>query len=197
LARAAAIGFFILQVLQFFESGVYHECLSPVTAVPLRRQSCKMEALSEERVRGDGHAIIPYKHSKVPCLCPGCGARILFYLRAGPVAWKNYWLVKDLQQRIAIVTQVLCAGHGGVAYAYRVNQLEYTGSDGVSQSKGNGLPFSRGDLYPAAVVGEHLVVYFCASHPWLSLSNRPRSMMVTDCQLWSVYGCLRLFSSSR
>jgi hypothetical protein len=60
-------------------------------------------------------------------------------------------------------------GHNGVAYRYRVNQVEYTGTDGRSW---------QDPKYAHVMVGEHAVVYFSSPHPWLSGLNRPRSMMI-------------------
>ncbi|HYL86392.1 MAG TPA: hypothetical protein VE263_19365 [Candidatus Angelobacter sp.] len=110
----------------------------------------------------------------VPALLLG----YFFVVSQAQLAWKNYWLVKDGQQGTAVVTRVLWTGHRGVAYQYRANQVEYTGADAVSRDHPRAVPFSRGDLYPAAVAGENLAVYFSASHPWLSRLNRPRSMII-------------------
>ena len=64
---------------------------------------------------------------------------------------------------------MLWSGHNAVAYRYRVNQREYTGEDVRSW---------QDPRYAHVVVGEGSVVYFCSSHPWLSLLNRPRTAML-------------------
>jgi len=84
-------------------------------------------------------------------------------------AWINYWVMNDGQQGMAIVTSVLWTGHNAVAYRYSVNQHDYTGED----SRNRDHP-----KYARVGVGEHSVVYFSSSHPWLSKLNRPRTAML-------------------
>jgi hypothetical protein len=91
-----------------------------------------------------------------------------FIVTPAQLAWTEYWLLRDGQQGIGVVTKVGWTGHGGVAYQYRVNQVEYTGGDAV-----RAYNHGHGDMSPAAVIGQHLVVYFSASHPWLSRLNPP------------------------
>ena len=104
-------------------------------------------------------------------------------------AWTAYWLMSDGQQGMAIVTKVRWTGHGGVAYQYGVNQVEYTGADAVRRYK-----HSANDMSPPAVVGEHLVVYFSASHPWLSRLTLPRTALVPGLPViilvWLLIACL-------
>ena len=85
--------------------------------------------------------------------------------------WKDYWLLKDGQQGTARVTEVRWTGHGGIAYQYRVNQVEYTGVGAV-----RGYKAGRGDMSPPSVIGEHVVVYYSVSHPWLSQTDRPSGL---------------------
>ncbi|PYU33229.1 MAG: hypothetical protein DMG31_09365 [Acidobacteria bacterium] len=78
--------------------------------------------------------------------------------------WRSYWLRKDGQQGIAVVTKELWTGHDSVAYRYTVNEKEYAG-----QSMRNW----REQKYSRVGLGERSVVYFSASHPWLSLLFKP------------------------
>jgi len=91
-----------------------------------------------------------------------------FVVQPVELSWMEYWLLKDGQQGTGIVTGVSWTGHGGIAYQYHANQVEYTGVDAV-----RGYNHGHGDMSPPAVAGQHLVVYFSASHPWLSRLNRP------------------------
>ena len=87
------------------------------------------------------------------------------YLRAES-AWTNYWLLTDARQGTALVTNERWSGHGAVGYKYVVDQKQFTGHSG------------RNWKDPKRVeVGEETVVYFSASHPWLSLLYMPRGML--------------------
>jgi hypothetical protein len=44
--------------------------------------------------------------------------------------WTNYWLLKDSQQGMAVVTHELWSGHNAVGYKYTVNQKDYVGKSG-------------------------------------------------------------------
>ena len=89
------------------------------------------------------------------------------FLRAKE-SWTNYWLLTDSKQGAATVTNESWAGHDRVGYTYKVGQQEFTGKDGRPwhTQKDNGLH-----------VGEQAVVYYSESHPWLSLLNRPRTVL--------------------
>jgi hypothetical protein len=89
------------------------------------------------------------------------------YLRARS-AWVNYWLLKDAHQGIATVTEELWSGHKVVGYNYIVNQKDYTG-----RSRRNRQDKKYGNVQ----VGETSVVYFSASHPWLSLLYMPQAVL--------------------
>ena len=91
-----------------------------------------------------------------------------FVVQPVQLSWTEYWLRKDGQQGTGIVTDMGWTGHGGIAYRYRVNQEEYTGTDSVTRYN-----HGHGDMSPPAVAGQHLAVYFSASHPWLSRLSRP------------------------
>lgn len=85
-------------------------------------------------------------------------------------AWTSYWLLRDGQKGKAVITKVLWTGHDGAAYRYRVNQKEYTGEGGQNHED------LRYRVY-GAQVGEESIVYYSASHPWLSRLQRPRAVV--------------------
>ena len=84
--------------------------------------------------------------------------------------WRDHWLVKDGQQGMAVITRRHWAGHGVVVYQYRVGQKVYTGQDRRS---------SQNPKYAHVMPGEQSVVYFSASHPWLSAIDLPRGVMIS------------------
>jgi len=95
------------------------------------------------------------------------GLGYFFFLQAR-IAWTNYWLLKDAQQGMAVVTKELWSGHNEVGYRYAVGQHEYTG-----RSYRNW----QDSKYSNVQVGGESVVYFSASHPWLSLLYKPRAVV--------------------
>jgi hypothetical protein len=92
-----------------------------------------------------------------------------FVVEPARQVWLSYWLVKDGQEGVAIITKEHWAGHDVVVYRYRVNQQEYTGQDFRSY---------QAPQYARVMPGEKSIIYFSASHPWLSAINRPRTVMV-------------------
>ncbi len=88
----------------------------------------------------------------------------VFILDQAQAWWRNHWILKDGQQGVAVVTKVL--SHDSVAYRYEVNQKAFSGEDFRSLYD---------PKYAHVGISEHTVIYFSASHPWLSLINRPRS----------------------
>ena len=78
------------------------------------------------------------------------------YLRARS-AWTNYWLLRDAQHGTALVTSERWSGHGAVNYSYEVDRKEYNGHGGRNWKDEKKVE-----------VGDRAVVYFSASHPWLS-----------------------------
>ena len=92
-----------------------------------------------------------------------------FILLPAQDAWTSYWLLKDGQKGKAVITKVLWSGHNGVAYRYRANQKEYTGEGARNYED----PKFR--VY-GAQVGEGSIVYYSASHPWLSQLRRPSTV---------------------
>ena len=88
-----------------------------------------------------------------------------FLILQGLNSRTSYWLLKDGQAGIAVVTKDIWGGHNSVGYRYEVNNREYTGKDERSwQDTDN----------HRAQVGQRAAVYFSASHPWLSRLNKPR-----------------------
>ena len=89
------------------------------------------------------------------------------YLRAHE-SWINYWLLTDSKQGTATVTNESWSGHDRVGYTYMVGRQEFAGKDGRPRhtQKDNGLH-----------VGEQAVVYYSESHPWLSLLDKPRTVL--------------------
>ena len=83
--------------------------------------------------------------------------------------WKDHWLVNDGQEGMAVITKEHWGGHGVVVYRYRVGQNVYTGQDRRSW---------QSPKYAHVMPGEESVVYFSASHPWLSAINLPRNVVV-------------------
>ena len=83
-------------------------------------------------------------------------------------AWSNYWLLTDAQKGTAVVTKELWSGHNAVGYRYVVDQRQYTGHDARNW---------QDPKYSKVQVGEESVVYFSASHPWLSQLCMPRAVL--------------------
>lgn len=89
------------------------------------------------------------------------------YLRARE-AWKSYWLLKDSQKGIAAIMSEHWSGHNTVDYKYMVNGKEY-----ASHSARNWDDPKYKDAQP----GQESVVYFSASHPWLSQLSMPGTIL--------------------
>ena len=83
-------------------------------------------------------------------------------------AWTSYWLLKDAQKDTALVTKELWSGHNAVGYKYVVNGRQYASHGGRSWDD---------PKYRDAKVGQESVVYFSASHPWLSQLSMPRTIL--------------------
>jgi hypothetical protein len=92
-----------------------------------------------------------------------------FVVEPARQVWQYYWLVKDGQQGVAVITKEHWSGHDIVVYRYRVAQREYTGQDFRSY---------QDPRYARVMPGEKSVVYYSSSHPWLSAINRPRAVVV-------------------
>jgi len=91
-----------------------------------------------------------------------------FLLTQFEAARESYWLLKDGRQGMAVITRDLWTGHRGVAYRYQVNQRQYTGK---------GRRNSTDPRYINALPGSESVVYYSASHPWISALDFPRTMV--------------------
>jgi hypothetical protein len=82
--------------------------------------------------------------------------------------WRNYWLLGDCQEGMAVVTKESWAGHNTVVYRYTVNKKEYFGSS---------MRNWRQPKYSKVRAGDQSLVYFSASHPWLSLLYKPQTVV--------------------
>jgi len=80
----------------------------------------------------------------------------------------SYWLRTDSQQGIAKVTADYWGGHGQVVYYYDVNQKHYTGISGTNW---------KDPRYDNVRPGGKAVVYYSASHPWLSALYMPDTVV--------------------
>src|SRR5256885_10490726 len=83
-------------------------------------------------------------------------------------AWTSYWLLRDAQKSTALVTKELWSGHGAVGYKYVVDGKENLGHGGRNWDD---------PKYRNVKVGQESVVYFSASHPWLSQLSMPRTVI--------------------
>jgi hypothetical protein len=81
----------------------------------------------------------------------------------------NYWLLRDGQQGVAVVTKVLWTGHNALAYRYSVSGRQYKGQDRRNW---------RDPRYANVVAGEETVVYYSLSHPELSRLTLPETVLV-------------------
>ena len=98
------------------------------------------------------------------------GTLVLGWFLSGAAqgVWNRYWLLQDRQQTVAAVTKE--HGHSVVDYTYRVAGKEYRGT-----SRRRYL--DQEHKYEEAVVGGTAVVYFSASHPWLSNLTPPSTII--------------------
>jgi hypothetical protein len=87
-----------------------------------------------------------------------------FLLGYASGVWSDYWLLKDGREGMATVTHPLWTGHNAVAYRYTVEGKEYSGKSGRNY---------QDPRYMYVQTGEKSVVYYSASHPWLSSLRRP------------------------
>ena len=81
----------------------------------------------------------------------------LFFFNWTVDTWRNYWLLKDGQPGVAVVTRDL--GHNGVEYRYSANGKEYMGKSGRNWGE---------PKYSRVGPGEKSGVYFSlSSKRWL------------------------------
>jgi hypothetical protein len=85
----------------------------------------------------------------------------------GQALWEEHWLNADGQQTIGIVTRDHNQ-HNTIDYRYAVGLKEYTGT-----GKRNWEDYKFRNVH--ARVGDQVVVYFSASHPWISTLNMTAS----------------------
>jgi hypothetical protein len=116
----------------------------------------------------------------VPHLSPSTIARIwallfalllghAFILAPAETLWRDYWLVKDGQPGMAVVTKEHWAGHNVVVYQYLVGRAVYTGEDRRSL---------QNPKYAHVMPGEKSIVYYSSSHPWLSAIDLPQHVVI-------------------
>src|SRR5437588_4539877 len=105
--------------------------------------------------------------ARIAALILAIGLRQFLHLRVRE-AWTSYWLLKDAQKDTALVTKELWSGHKAVGYKYVVNGRQYAGHGGRNWDD---------PKYRDAKVGQESVVYFSASHPWLSQLSMPRTIL--------------------
>jgi hypothetical protein len=86
-----------------------------------------------------------------------------FIFRFFQHSWAEYWLTKDPQQTMAIITG--SRDHGIVDYKYVVAGEKYTG---LSHRNWHDARYSN------VGIGGQSNVYFSASHPWLSTLEPPQ-----------------------
>jgi hypothetical protein len=92
----------------------------------------------------------------------GVIALVYFFVAGVRVFWTSYWLAKDAKQSVALITRG--GAHGVVDYTYAADDHQYTGS-----SRRNW----ENEKYRNVFIGEQSIVYFSASHPWISSLETP------------------------
>ena len=75
----------------------------------------------------------------------------------------GYWLKRDAQQSMATITKE--REHDAVDYKYRVDGQDYTGTDQRNWDI---------EKYRNVGVGQQSIVYYSASHPWMSSLQTPQ-----------------------
>lgn len=97
-------------------------------------------------------------------------ASILGWFLSGQVrsAWAGYWLLKDPQAGMAVVTARHWSGHNAMDYRYTVNGKNYAGVCGRNW---------QDPRYSRVEAGEESIVYFSASHPWISCLYKPKAVI--------------------
>jgi hypothetical protein len=95
------------------------------------------------------------------------GLGYFFFLQARS-GWTSYWLRTDGMEGIAKITEDYWGGHGRVVYDYDANQKHYTGISGTNW---------KDPRYSNARPGNEAIVYYSASHPWLSLLYIPDTIV--------------------
>ncbi len=127
-----------------------------------------MQTRSQEIVAPFSSASGPLNISRVWSALLALLLGYFFVLEPARELWLNYWLIRDGQRAVAVITKPHWAGHDVFVYRYRVNQKTYTGQDYRS---------FQDPKYRNVMVGEETVVYFSSSHPWLSAINMPPVVM--------------------
>ncbi len=77
--------------------------------------------------------------------------------------WRNHWVLKDGARGTATIIGELWTGHRTASYRYTVDQTVYSGwSERNTEEPGR-----------RAEPGDDSIVYYSASHPWLSSLHKP------------------------
>lgn len=87
---------------------------------------------------------------------------VVFIVVTGKAFWYSYWLTEDPKQALALITEE--HDHGTVSYKYTVNHHEYAGLSQRNWEKPE---------YRNVHAGEQSIMYFSASHPWISSLETP------------------------
>jgi hypothetical protein len=104
---------------------------------------------------------------RLPGLAIAIGLGYFLFLQARS-AWANYWLRADSQQGMAKIIKKHWGGHGRFVYRYVVNGSEYFGASSRNWQH---------ERYSKVQPGDESIVYFSASHPWISLLYKPRAVI--------------------
>jgi len=83
-------------------------------------------------------------------------------------SWRAYWILSDCQQGKAVLTKAYWGGHGRFVYRYVVDEKQFTGVSSTDWKDAK---------YKNVGIGEEAVVYYSASHPWLSLLYKPEGFL--------------------
>jgi hypothetical protein len=77
--------------------------------------------------------------------------------------WIEYWLAKDAKQTMAMLTEEF--SHGVVEYTYSIGPTTYTGRSQRNWEQ---------PKYRDVGIGQNSIVFYSASHPWLSSLETPQ-----------------------
>jgi hypothetical protein len=91
---------------------------------------------------------------------------LFFVFFAGPCHFReSYLLANDTKQTMAVLTEK--QQHGVYSYKYSVADREYSGASQRNWES---------EKYRNVEVGERAVVFYSASHPWISSLEEPQSL---------------------
>jgi hypothetical protein len=146
-----------------------------IAGPPVKLVVSHLRSTGKQPVHTPSQEIVTPSPASPPSNIPRVWAALLalllgYYFVLGPARelWLNYWLIRDGEQGVAVITKAHWAGHGVFIYRYRLNQKTYTGQDHRSY---------QNPKYANVMPGEETVVYFSSSHPSLSAINMPQGVM--------------------